>query len=128
MKEAKKRKILIIDDDNDLRLVLSDKLKLSGFEVLSAAGGKEGLEKSVKEHPDLILLDILMPGMDGWEVLGQLREDEWGKTAKIIMLTAVEDAEAVAKAVQDGSFAYLIKTNHSMDDIAQKIEEVLAAG
>jgi len=125
MEKTKQKKVLIVDDDDNLRLVLVDKLNLSGFVADSAPNGKEGLEKALESHPDVILLDILMPVMDGWEVLGNLRKDEWGKKAKVIMLTVVEDAEAVARAVQDGSFAYLIKTNQSMDDIVEKIKEML---
>lgn len=123
--EEKKKKILIVDDDENLRVVLIDKLKISGFETVSAADGQEGLDKALDEHPDVILLDILMPIMDGWEMLKRLRNDEWGKDVKVIMLTGVDDAEAVAKAVQDGSFAYLIKTNQSIDEIVEKIKEML---
>jgi len=71
------------------------------------------------------LLDILMPIMDGWEMLGKLRDDEWGKDAKVIVLTVVEDVKAVARAVQDGSFAYLIKTDKSVGDIIEKVKEML---
>ena len=125
MKEKNKKKVLIVDDDDNMRLVLIDKLNISGFDVVGAVNGKEGLEKALNLHPDVILLDILMPIMDGWEMLGNLRKDEWGKKVKVIMLTGVEDAEAVARAVQDGSFAYLLKTNQSMDDIVEKIEAML---
>lgn len=125
MAEDTKKKVLIIDDDENLVRVLADKLSLSGFEVESAGDGKEGLEKALSLKPRVILLDILMPVMDGWEVLRELRQDEWGKKAKVIMLTGVEDNESVAQAVQDGSFAYLLKTNLSMDDIADKIREML---
>jgi CheY-like chemotaxis protein len=123
--EDKKRKILVIDDDENLRLVLSDKLSISGFEVATASNGKEGLDKALELHPDVTLLDILMPIMDGWEMLDNLRKDDWGKKAKVIMLTGVEDAEAVAKAVQGGSFAYILKTDLSMNEIAEKIKEML---
>ena len=125
MKTENKKKVLVVDDDENLRLVLTDKLKASGFEASSAENGEEGLKKSLEDHPDLILLDILMPIMDGWEMLGKLRTDEWGKKVKVVMLTGVEDAEAVAKAVQDGSFAYLIKTHEGMDSIVEKVEEML---
>jgi CheY-like chemotaxis protein len=125
MEETNKKNILVVDDDDNLRLVLVDKLNISGFNAVGATNGKEGLEKALKTHPDVILLDILMPVMDGWEMLGRLREDEWGRKAKVIMLTVVEDAEAVARAIQDGSFTYLIKTNQSIDEIVEKIEDML---
>lgn len=125
MEETNKKKILIVDDDENLRLVLTDKLNIFGFDVGTATDGKEGLEKALEMHPDVILLDILMPVMDGWEMLKKLREDDWGKKVKVIMLTGVEDTEAVAKAVQGGSFAYLIKTDQSTDDIVDKIKSIL---
>jgi len=125
MEKTNKKKVLVVDDDDNLRLVLVDKLNISGFDAEGASNGKEGLEKALKLHPDVILLDILMPVMDGWETLGRIREDEWGKKVKIIMLTVVEDAEAIAKAVEDGSFTYLLKTDQSMDDIVEKVGAML---
>lgn len=123
--ENSKIKVLVVDDDENLRKALTDKLAASGFQVASAENGKMGLEKALAEHPDVILLDVLMPIMDGWVMLGLLRRDEWGKNAKVVMLTVVEDAEAVARAVQGGSFNYLLKTGHSIDDIIGKIREIL---
>ena len=122
MEKINNKKVLVVDDDDNLRLVLTDKLNLSGFEAIGASNGKEGLEKALSSHPDVILLDILMPVMDGWEMLGKLRKDEWGKKVKVIILTAIEDAEAIAQAIEDGSLAYLVKTNQSMDDILEKVK------
>jgi CheY-like chemotaxis protein len=125
MEKTNKKRILVVDDDDNLKLVLTDKLNISGFEAVGASNGKEGLEKALEWHPDVILLDILMPVMDGWEMLGKLREDEWGKKAKVIMLTSLEDAEAIAQAVEDGSLAYLIKTNQSIDGVVEKVKSML---
>lgn len=125
MEKTDKKKILVVDDDDNLRLVLVDKLNMSGFEATGAVNGKEGLEMALKLHPDIILLDVIMPLMNGQEVLKKLREDEWGKKAKVIMLTVIEDAEIIAQAVQGGSFAYLIKTDQSMDEIVEKVKGML---
>jgi len=126
MEEENKKRILVVDDDNNLRAVLIDKLQISGFNVVGASDGREGLNKAFELHPDLILLDVLMPIMDGQEMLKKLREDEeWGKKAKVIMLTVVEDAVVIAQAVQDGSFAYLIKTDQSIDEIVEKVKGML---
>jgi CheY-like chemotaxis protein len=128
MEETNKKRILVVDDDDNLRTVLIDKLKISGFDVVGASDGREGLNKAFELHPDMILLDVLMPIMNGQEMLKKLREDEdWGKTAKVIMLTVVEDAVVIAQAVQDGSFAYLIKTDQSIDDIVEKVKGMLKA-
>jgi len=125
MEEINKKKVLVVDDDENLRLVLVDKLNISGFDATGAPNGKEGLAKALGWHPNIILLDVLMPIMNGQEMLKKLREDEWGKKAKIIMLTVVEDAGVIAQAVQDGSFAYLIKTDHSIDEIVEKVKGML---
>lgn len=125
MENGNKKRILVVDDDENLRLVLVDKLNQSGFEATGLENGKLGLEKALETHPDAILLDILMPVMNGWEMLEKLREDEWGKNAKVIMLTVMENSESVARAVEDGSFSYLIKSNQSMEDIVNKVNEIL---
>ena len=126
MEETNKKRILVVDDDDNLRSVLIDKLNISGFEVFGASDGREGLQKSFELRPDVILLDVLMPIMNGQEMLRKLREDkEWGKKVKVIMLTVVEDATVIAQAVQDGSFAYLIKTDQSIDKIIEKVKGML---
>lgn len=125
MGKTNKKKILIVDDDDNLRLVLIDKLNIFGFDAVGAGNGKEGLEKALKLHPDVVLLDIMMPVMNGWDMLKKLREDEWGKKAKVIMLTVAEDSEAIARAVEGGSLAYLVKTSESMDDIVEKVKSMI---
>jgi len=120
-----KKKILVVDDSENLRLVLTDKLTGLGYEVVAVKNGKEGLAKALEVHPDIILLDVMMPEMNGWEMLEELRKDSWGKKAEVIMLTVLEDMESIAKALQEGSFTYLIKTGNTMDEIVQKIEEQL---
>src|SRR3990167_8943132 len=123
MEKTDKKNVLVVDDN--LRTVLIDKLNMSGFYAIGASNGEEGLEKALKTHPDVILLDIIMPILNGWEMLKKLREDEWGKGAKVIMLTVIENTEAIARAVEDNSLAYLIKTNESMDDVVEKVKTML---
>ena len=125
MENENRKKVLVVDDDQNLRKILVEKLKISGFDTESAPDGREGLDKALEWHPDLILLDILMPNISGWEMLKMLRGDEWGKNARVIMLTMVEDVDAIARAMQDGSFTYLIKTDHTMDSIIEKVQENL---
>lgn len=125
MENDNKKRILVVDDDSNLRNVLIDKLSIAGFEVFGAENGEEGLKKALELHPDLMLFDVIMPKMNGWDLLRTLREDKWGKDARVIMLTVVEDADSVARAMEGGSFVYLIKTDHSLDDIVLKVEEML---
>lgn len=120
-----KKKVLVVDDDNNLRTVLTDKLNASGFEAVSASDGQDGLNKALEWRPDVILLDVLMPKLSGLEVLGKLRENEWGKTVKVIMLTVLEDTDAVAQAVDKGTFAYLLKTNKNLNDVVKQVRETL---
>ena len=125
MQENAKKKVIIIDDDENLRFVLSDKLKMSGFEVIEAKDGEEGLVQCLKHHPDIVLLDIMMPIMNGIDMLKRLRQDSWGKTAEVIMLTVLENAEPIADAMEGGSFTYMIKTKVNADEIAGKVKEIL---
>lgn len=120
------KKVLVVDDDENLRLVLGDQLKLAGFSVSEAKDGEEGLKKALEEHPDVILLDVMMPIMNGLDVLSALRKDEWGKDARVIMLTVLENAETVAEAMKGGSFTYLIKTDLDTDEVVMKVRQILA--
>jgi len=120
-----KKKILIVDDNEDLCSLISDGLTSEMIEVVKAHDGEKGLAVALAEHPDLILLDVLMPKMDGWEMLEKLRKDEWGKNAQVVMLTNVGDMESISKAVDRGSFEYLIKTELDIEDISVKVREKL---
>jgi DNA-binding response OmpR family regulator len=120
-----KKKVLIVDDERDLREALGAMVEAEGFEVLSAKDGAEGLETALKEKPDLILLDIVMPKMDGFEVLDKLREDEWGKKVQVIFLTVLEDMESVSRAIAQGGHEYLVKTDWALEEVAKKIREKL---
>ena len=123
MAEEEKKKILVIDDDSNLREVLVDKLNASGFEAIGAHDGEDGLAKALAEHPDLLLLDVMMPKIGGWALLEKLREDEWGKNAKVIMLTVLEDLSHVAKGAEFNIKGYLVKTNWSLDEVVKQVKD-----
>jgi len=127
---AKKSKILVVDDEKALRSALKDKLVLEGFEVMEAKDGNEGLNKALAEHPDLILLDVMMPKMDGMEVIQKLQDDKWGRTAKGIMLTNVSDPIKVAEVTETGSknmtiYDYMIKSDWKLEEVVEKIRSKL---
>ncbi len=126
MTDENKKKILIVDDDSNLNTVLVDKLKFSGFDAVGAPDGEEGLKKALELHPDVILLDLVMPKMDGLEMLKKLREDEWGKEAKVIVLTLLEETDYIAKTMESGIYGYIIKTEYSLNGILKKVEEMVA--
>lgn len=119
------KKILIIEDDAIMLSTLTDNLTAEGFEIIKAGDGKEGLATALREHPDLILLDILLPVMDGITMLKKLREDVWGKDAKVIMLTNLSDNENVAEAMAYGSYDYLVKSCWKIEDLIAKVREKL---
>ncbi len=119
------KKILIIEDDLPLLNVLDEKISGSGIEVLRSTNGKEGLESAIRNHPDLILLDIVMPIMDGMMVLEKLRDDKWGKTAKVILLTNLLDTEKVIESRSKGVRDYLLKADYTLDDIVKMVKRRL---
>ena len=122
-----KKRILIVDDEEAMRKAISEALTNQEMVTLTANNGEEGLLVSLKEHPDLILLDILMPKMDGMIMLQKLRADEWGKTVPVIILTNVNpSANSVINSVlNDEPAYYLIKSDVKLGGIVEKIKEVL---
>lgn len=120
-----KHTILIVEDEVSLRNALCNKLMREGFNILEAKNGEEGLEVALREKPDLILLDIVMPKMDGMAMLTKLREDQWGKDAKVIMLTNLSDNDKIAKSLENGAFEYLVKTDWKLEDVVAKVRERL---
>ena len=119
------KKVLVVEDDKDYRGLLVDKLTLEGYSVLEAADGIKGLAIALQEHPDLILLDIMMPVMTGLQVLEKLREDSWGKTASVFLLTNVDpDDNIMEKVAKYTPSYYLLKKGDILpDEIAEKIRE-----
>lgn len=120
------KKILIVEiveDDRPLLSVLSERFTNEGYHVIRAMTGNEGLDLALKNKPDLILLDIVMPKMDGITMLRNLRKDPWGKKANVILLTNLSADENITKAVTELEPSYyLIKTDWNMDDIVERVK------
>lgn len=119
------KKILLVDDDEIILKVLADKLKLEGFTVTEARDGVEGLNKALAEQPDLILLDIMLPKMDGLTMFKKLREDKRGKDIPAIVLTILSEAEKVSEALENGVYTYLVKMDVQIEDVVKKVKEKL---
>lgn len=120
-----KKLLLVVEDDLSLMKALSGKLTGEGFEVIEAKNGEEGLKKALEHKPELTLLDIVMPRMDGLTMLKQLRKDEWGKDAKVIILTNLSDAANANELEEKGVSDYLIKSDWSLEDIVKKVQDTL---
>ncbi|MDO8505509.1 MAG: response regulator [bacterium] len=120
-----KKIVLIVEDEVALLYAFKEEFMSAGFEVFEAKNGKEGLDIAIGKHPDMILLDILMPVMDGLTMLKKLREDAWGKNAQVIILTNLNDVQKVSEALTSVTFDYLVKADWKIEDIVKKVKERL---
>ena len=118
--------ILIVEDETAIRKALVDSLSREGFAILEAEDGEIGLSIAMEENPDLILLDAVMPNMDGLTMLHKLHEKEEGRKIGVIMLTNLSENETVRAAMREGIYDYLVKTNWKLEDLITKINEYLA--
>jgi len=123
-KKARKIKILIVDDEPDLVQTLQDRLEMNGYSITTAGNGKEGLEKAVQEKPDIVLLDVIMPIMDGLEMLEALRKNPQSKDCAVIMVTARSQRQDIVRAKTCGIEDYIVKP-FNLGELIEKIENVL---
>ena len=120
------KKILVIDDEREFCFLIKDMLEVSGkYRVIIATDGRSGIKATFDHRPDLILLDIMMPGLDGFEVLKRLKENIRTQSIPVIMLTARDDEESKTEAAQLYNEAYLVKPVE-MAVLRAKIEKVLS--
>lgn len=120
------KKILIIEDDKFLRDLASSKLKREGFDTFSAQNANEGFGILAKTKADLILLDIILPGIDGFEVLRRLKCDNALKTIPVILLSNLGQEKDVERGLKLGAAEYIIKAHYTLDEIIEKIKNVLS--
>lgn len=120
------KKILVIDDDLLLLEMYKEKLESEGFQVATAPSAREGLKKAKSAKPDLVLLDILMPTMDGFQALEKLKSDPETKEIPVVFLTNLSREEwSLSKSAELGAIAYLVKARLRPAEVVQKIREVL---
>lgn len=115
--------ILVIEDEKSIRGAIVDILHLNNFLSLEAKNGREGVRLALSKHPALILLDIIMPEMDGTIALKKIRESAWGKKIPVIILTNLSATNE--QPADDAMTHYLIKSNWKLHDVVKKIEEIL---
>jgi DNA-binding response OmpR family regulator len=118
--------ILLVDDDPLLRTLVEHKLRLRGFEVFSAESGEEGLKQASAKRPDLIVLDAMLPELDGFEVLQRLKEDAATQSIPVIMLTARKQETDIVSALSKGARDYLIKP-FLPEELVMRIRNLLPA-
>jgi DNA-binding response OmpR family regulator len=119
-------KVMLVEDDNNLREIYEARLLAEGYEIVSAQDGEEALALAVKEKPDLIIADIMMPKISGFDMLDILRSTPETKYTKVIMMTALSQAEDKARATKLGADRYLVKSQVTLEDVARVAKEVLA--
>lgn len=120
-------KILLIEDDPFLLSMYSTKFEIEKFNVLVADDGEKGLALALKELPDIILLDILMPKMNGFEVLENLKASKEAKDIPVILLTNLNQKDEIEKGLSIGADDYLIKAHFMPSEVVEKIKKVLAS-
>ena len=121
----KKTKILVVEDEEILLTALSEELKQEGFEVVGAKDGVEGVEKAASEKPDLVLMDLVMPRLDGIGALKQMKEQEETKAIPVVILTNLSDYDKISDALSLGAMDYLVKANYRLEELITKIKTVI---
>ncbi len=120
------KKVLIIEDDKFLRELLGKKLSSLGFDAVLAVDGEEGLEKIKTEKPDIVLLDLILPGINGFEVLEQAKKDPSVNEIPIIILSNLGQSEDIEKGLRLGAKDFLVKAHFTPQEIVNKLQIVLS--
>ncbi len=121
------KKVLIIEDEQMLAEMYKDKFEDEGFAVSLAYDGEQGVEKALQEEPDILILDILLPGKEGLEVLGIVRKSGlWGRKVPVIMLTNLDSDDRIIKAIEKYRPSYyFIKSNTKLEEITDRAKELI---
>lgn len=119
-------KILVIEDDMFLQTLIARKFVNAGIEVVAVTNGREALELFLKEKPDVVLLDIMLPDVDGFEILKSVGENSYLKTIPIIVFSNLSDEEHIERALSLGAKAYIVKAQFTLDQLITRISEVLS--
>ena len=119
------KQILFIEDESALQKTVGEVLRQEGFKVLSALNGEIGIRLAKEKKPDLIIVDLVLPKRNGFEVIEDLKEDEGTKDIPIIVLTNLEDLKGIQRAIDLGATTYLVKSNYRLEEVVEKIKGVL---
>jgi DNA-binding response OmpR family regulator len=127
MAEEKKRKLLVVEDDEFISAIYAKKLSMEGYDVRLAENGEKALSMMIEEKPDLVLLDIIMPVMDGFETLKRIRADEKLRGVKVAVLSNLSEDKEMSQTRELGAIDYLVKANISVADLSTRVAGYLAA-
>lgn len=117
--------VLLVEDDINLREIYAARLEAEGYKVVVASDGEEALAKSVREHPSLILLDIMMPKISGFDVLDIIRSTPETKNVKVVMLTALSQPSDKARGEKLGVNKYLVKSQITLEDVVDTVKNLV---
>ncbi len=120
-----KKKVLVVEDNPSLRQTLSEFLEADGFGVITASDGEEAINLAQNNSPDIILLDIILPKKDGFEVIKTLKNDDRTKDMPIVLLTNLGSLSDIQKALDLGATTYLVKGDYQLKEIVEKIKDIL---
>ena len=120
------KKILVIEDEKTLRFLITKILTEEGFEVDEAIDGEQGLEKAKQNTPDLVLLDLRLPGINGFDVLTEIKKDARLESTQVIILSNLGQKEEIEKGMNLGATDYMIKAHFTLDEIVDRVKRVLA--
>jgi len=119
------KKILFVEDESALQQTFGDFLRQEGYKVVQALDGEAGVRLAKSEKPDLILLDLILPKLNGFEVLKELKKDSEIKDIPVIILTHLEETQDIQRAIEAGARSYLVKSSYSLSDLLEKVKQVL---
>lgn len=117
--------ILLVEDDPFLVDIYSTKLKEAGFSVQVAIDGKEALKKIKEDIPDLLLLDIVLPNFNGWEILRKIERDDELKTLKVVILSNLGEKQEIEKGLKLGAARYLVKAHYTPSEVVEEVKKIL---
>ncbi|MCD5385019.1 MAG: response regulator [Candidatus Pacebacteria bacterium] len=118
-------KILVVEDDKFLRELITQKLIREGYDVKGAVDGEDGVIKIKEEKPDIILLDLILPGIDGFEVLTKVKDDPELKDIPVLILSNLGQRDDVERGLKLGAVDFLIKAHFTPGEIIEKIEKIM---
>jgi len=117
--------IVFVEDESSLQKILGEALSKEGYNVTSALDGATGLNTIKALKPDLVLLDLILPKIDGFEVLKKIKSDPEIKKIPVVVLTNLEGVEDIDKALELGATTYLVKENYSLEEVVEKIKKAI---